>query len=157
MGLITSLKVLASMHAGFGLAGLVLFYFAGDMVAYGGSAAFLAETPLAAHFEGDNSGWRIQSILDVKGMFDQITSVGDTIFGLAAFEYDVVTDIQSGTFLYWVVFPFRLFSWGMTIATTLQLARMVFSSGILQSRTGLILVTAGGSITAALAGLGAIS
>ena len=161
MGLDKAVRIFAAMHAGFGIAQIAVTYFMGGVAYYGGAAGFLSGTPLSGYFgagQVDSSGWRVANILDLKSMFGHLVQLGDTVFGLLSFEYEMLTSVAPADgFVYWVALLFRIITWLATMTVTLALLRLVFSSGILQSQTGLLLVLSGVGGIGALATLGALN
>ena len=156
MTIVQTLAIFVAMHVAFGVVQLAMFYFSSDIVTYGGEAGFLSYTPLRS-IVGDGVGQQAD-LLDVKALFGHIADLGDTVYGLLSFEYEIVTDIApSDGLVYWVALVFRMVSWFSTLAVTISMAQLIFSSGILQSTAGLALVLGGIGITGALAALGVTS
>ena len=155
MGIILTLTAFLAMHIGFGLAHLSVEYMGSGTANYGGEAGFLAHTPVRSYFE--ESPMRVNDPLAFRALFNHITDLADTVWGLLAFDYEVLTDVQpSDGAMYWVAQVFRLINWVSAMALVVMIARFIFSSGIMQSTAGLALVVGGVGITGLLAGLGMV-
>ena len=140
-------------HAGMGVVQLVALYLLGSTASYGGEAGFLAHTPVGSFFGGERG--RLVEGLDLPGLFAHLIHMGDVIWGLAAFEYDVlaVFDPSDGV-VYWIAIVFRVATWIGTFAAGEAVAEKVFQSGVLQSTVGSALVLGGVGIVGVLGALG---
>lgn len=149
------------MHLGMGaVMWASLFLFAG-VATYGGQEGFLAYTPLdewvkvGEDFEGRQVDNPIEQI---KQVFDGVLAIGDTLWGLMAFDYNLLemADPSDGI-VYWGVIAIKLIQWGLSLAAVAALAEFIFRSGILQSTAGVAAVVGGGGLAGALTAVGALT
>ena len=154
--LTSRLLAFTGMHAGFGLLQVALLYFLADISSYGGDAGFWAHTPLGSWFMEDaESVSKVGSLTFLKGLFDFISNLGDTIYGVLAFNYDMLTQIQpdDGLVFYFILI-IRAITWYATWRTGAALIQWILSTGVMQSNLGAALVLGGGVGTAALGAVG---
>ena len=160
MNLVRGLTIFMVMHVGFGLTALIMAYVYAGQINWGGDAGFFAYSPLQEHFDADAGRVERQlgNLADIKGIFQRFIDLGDTLWGLMAFEFGIITDFRSDDkLLFWIALLFRAVGWVGTIWTTVGVAQLVFSSGILQSQLGLLLLGAGISGISGLSILGALN
>ena len=140
-------------HACMGLVQLAGLYLIGSTASYGGEAGFLAYTPVGSFFGAERG--RLVEGLDLPGLFQHLIHVGDVIWGLAAFEYDVldIFDSSDGV-VYWIVIIFQVAAWLGSAAAGEAVAEKIFQSGVLQSTVGSALVLGGVGIVGVLGALG---
>ena len=150
------LLLFIGMHGGFGLLQVALLFFLADISSYGGDAGFWAHTPLGEWFLGDAESTRqVGSLTFIKGLFDFISNLGDTVYGVLAFNYDMLTKITpSDGVVFYFILVIRLTTWYATWKTGAALIQWILSTGVMQSNIGAALVLGGGASTAALTGLG---
>ena len=153
------LIVFAGMHGGFGLLQVALLYFLADISSYGGDAGFWAHTPLSGFFlEDAESASQVGSLTFLKGLFDFINNLGDLVYGLLAFNYDILTQIQADDGLtFYFILIIRAITWIATWRTGAALIQWILSTGVMQSNVGAALVLGGGAGAAALTGLGIVN
>ena len=159
LSIVSSLKLFAAIHIGFGLVQLCLLFFLADIPSYGGDSGFFAHTPLKSYFEQDNntSGQQVDSLIDLAGLFGWITNLGDVVFSLWAFDYDMLNGIGSDEGLvFYVVLLVRLASWLMSFNVGAAFVQTILSSGIMQSPVGAGAVLLGGGALAGITALGGL-
>ena len=158
MEIYRTLIIFVAMHGGYGLVQLAVLYLGSDIAYYGGDTGFWAYTPVSGFVTGnDFTGQQTDNVLDLRAMFGQIINLGDLLYGLLAFNYNVVTDIGSDAgFVYWGVMLIRVVTWLAVIKLTVDVIQFILSSGVLNSTIGLALVVGGAGVTGLLTTLGIV-
>ena len=111
---------------------------------------------MKAYLTTDYTANQAGSLLDLTRLFVEVSKLGDLLFGMVAFEYEMVTSIGSDEgFVYWGVILIRMVSWFSTIMGIGALIALIMSSGIMQSLGGQLLVGGSLLVGAATTALGA--
>ena len=158
MRLRTQIGAFPFLHMIMCLVQLMLMYLlSGSGVStYGGSEGILAYTPLAHMTAGDVHGGQPEAA-NFKSLFDFVLRLGDTIWGILAFNYEFLTLVTPAYGIsYRVVFSLRVIAWLSTLVFVMALAEMVFRSGVLKSTIGTAVVVGTLGIVGILAVLGIV-
>ena len=136
---------------------MLIYLLSGSGVStYGGSEGFLAYTPLAYMTAGDVQGGQPEAA-NFKSLFDFVLRLGDTVWGILAFNYEFLTMVKPADRIsYGVVFFLRVIAWLSTLVFGEALAEMVFRSGVLGSTIGTAVVVGIVVIVGILAVLGIV-
>ena len=154
----TLIYISAAIHVGFGFAHLAYAYAAMGVATYGGKFGFLYFTPLQDFVTMEAGAGREVDALNLMGLFDFITDLGDTVNTILWFDYELLEMVKPDDgFVYWVVMAFWIVSWGLTLKLGLEVFKLISSSGLLQSTLGLSLVLGGVGVTGALGLLGGLT
>ena len=155
MRLVYMMGSFVTAHVMMSITQLFLLFLLSGVATYGGDSGFMAYTPLETYVTDERGD--IVNAIDLPGMLLHFVRVGNTVFGLVAFEYSFLMDIQSSEGLvFWVVLLIRIATWFSTILAGAALAEIIFKSGLLQSSLGAGLVLGGLGLTAGLGVIGAI-
>ena len=156
MRLSRQLKSFVVAHAFMGIVQIFALYLLSGVASYGGDAGFLAYTPIGQFFE--ESEGRVVEALALPSLFAHIVHIGDALFGLASFEYEVLTSITKDDGVwFWLVNFVRVATWVTTAAAGEAVVEKVFQSGLLSSGPGLAIVLGGASVTGVLGIFGAVN
>ena len=135
-----------------GMIQVAVSYYAGD-VADHGAAGIVSHTPIGSFVEldedqrADGGG----GLSDIRGMFQAMIKVGDSINGLASFDYGWIEILaESDGMVGNLATAFRIGTALAIIAMALALLYFLFDSGMLTSKAGLAILAFG-------AGLGGLS
>lgn len=164
------LVLLIGMHLAMGFTQLSASYWGGDTVlrdrenpgeSTSVAVAWLYATPLddilpdlseTKAAEREDDGGVLQQVGALLGVANRM---GDTINGLAAFDYGVLRQINADQgIVYMVVVIFRIITVVITLALAVALLRLIASTGLLSSTAGLAVVGLGFGLPAVLSALG---
>lgn len=142
MGIVKILIALVAIHLGLGFSQMMMTYWLSDVVHHGsqGVISYTPLGPLLNSFDSVDVGFAPSAI---GNGISFINNLGDTVNGLASFDYDMLSRItaQDG-FVYNVVVGFKLMGVLFAVSIFLRLLYMLFESGILSTRPGQLLLAA---------------
>ena len=142
MGLVKLLVALIVIHLGLGASQMMMTYWTADVADRGdqGIISYTPLGPLLTSYDGEDVGFAPSAI---GNGITFLNNLGDTINGLASFNYDVLSRIEADAgVVYNVVIAFRLAGVVFTLGAYLRLLYILFDSGILATRPGQMLLAA---------------
>ena len=143
------------LHVAFAFTQLGAMYMGSDTAFYGGEHGFFSQTPVGPLLGNDDAD-QFEDKRNIVAIFNYVVGIGDLLWGLVSFEYDVVRVIREEYgLLEWLAAGVRVMSWGLSLWIHAAFVAFIFSSGILNSAAGQIMVLGGGTIYGVLQALGA--
>ena len=143
------------VHAAFAFTQLAAMFFGSGIAFYGGDHGLFSQTPLGPLL-GDGDSDQFEDKRNIIAMFDYAVRIGDFLWGMTTFEYDVVRIIREEYgLLEWLAALLRVGSWVLSLLIHWTFLTFVFSSGIMSSTAGQIMVLGGGTIYGVLQAFGA--
>ena len=158
MILIKLLTILAVFHMACGFVQVSVNYFGGDMADGSAWDTLYANTPLGQLIGGvDQEEDQPEDFLsNPPAILAFVNRIGDMQNGLLVLGYEFLNELSPGTLPGTLVILTRVAFALLWFATGLATLKLIFESGLLNSKLGLFLVLGGGSVAAALSSAGAL-